>query len=140
MREGLRDELTKKAVIVTAGVVLAIALAIVVNVGGSSVFASLGKFDQYSVVFVTVATVTLAGIVGGCVSMLQRIQAAPSEGDALFNLAALTNGWRGIILSPLYGGIFASLLFVLFAAGILEGTVFPTINTPKLTWTGSAGT
>src|SRR5258705_10775626 len=63
--------------------------------------------------------------------MLQRIQAAPSEGDALFNLAALTNGWRGILLSPLYGGIFASLLFVLFAGGILNGSVFPTIVTPS---------
>ena len=62
--------------------------------------------------------------------MLQRIQSAPSEGDALFNLAALTNGWRGILLSPLYGGIFASLLFVLFAGGILNGSVFPTIVTP----------
>jgi hypothetical protein len=49
----------------------------------------------------------------------------------LFNLAALNNGWSGIILSPLYGGIFASLLFVLFAAGILHGSVFPTIHTPK---------
>jgi hypothetical protein len=62
--------------------------------------------------------------------MLQRIQSAPTEGDALFNLASLTNGWRGLSLSPLYGGIFASLLFVLFAAGVLEGSIFPKINTP----------
>jgi hypothetical protein len=61
--------------------------------------------------------------------MLQRIQSAPTEGDALFNLAGLTNGWRGVSLSPLYGAIFASLLFVLFAAGILEGSVFPKIET-----------
>ena len=42
----------------------------------------------------------------------------------------MTNGWRGILLSPIYGAIFASLLFVLFAAGILNGSVFPTIVTP----------
>ena len=63
--------------------------------------------------------------------MLQRIQSAPSEGDALFNLAALTNGWRGLSLSPLYGGIFASLLFILFAAGLLQGSAFPKIETSK---------
>jgi hypothetical protein len=127
-REGLRDDLTKKAVILTAAVVLLIALAIAFNLGGSLVFPGL---EQYSAVVVTVLTVTLAGIVGGCVSMLQRIQSAPSEGDALFNLASMTNGWRGILLSPLYGGIFASLLFVLFAGGILNGSVFPTIVTPS---------
>jgi hypothetical protein len=63
--------------------------------------------------------------------MLQRIQSAPSEGDALFNLASLSNGWSGLSLSPLYGGIFAALLFVLFAAGVLQGSVFPIIATPK---------
>jgi hypothetical protein len=41
----------------------------------------------------------------------------------------LTNSWRGIVLSPLYGAVFASLLFVLFAAGILQGPAFPKIET-----------
>ncbi|HBB96836.1 MAG TPA: hypothetical protein DC054_15770 [Blastocatellia bacterium] len=126
-REALRDDLTKKAVLLTGGVVVVIALAIAANITGT--FFISGVAD-YSSVVVTVLTVALAGIVGGCVSMLQRIQAAPTDGDALFNLAAMTNGWRGILLSPIYGAIFASLLFVLFAAGILNGSVFPTIVTP----------
>jgi len=127
MREGLRDDLTRRAVIVTAVVVVLIAFAIAFNVGGSWWLPSLA---EYLPVVVTVLTVTLAGIIGGCVSMLQRIQSAPTEGDALFNLAALTNGWRGILLAPVYGGIFACLLFVMFAGGILNGAVFPTIVTP----------
>jgi hypothetical protein len=141
VREKLRDRLTIRAVFATAIVVVAIGFAIALNVGASPLLGSfkaldeykpaLNAFDQYTVVLVTVLSVTLAGIVGGCVSMLQRIQSAPSEGDALFNLAALSNGWRGIILSPLYGGIFASILFVLFSAGILKGSVFPTISTPQ---------
>lgn len=131
VREGLRDDLTKKAVIATAAAVVLIMLAIALNVGAASQISWLTWLDQYSSVMVTLLTVTLAGIIGGCVSMLQRIQAAPSEGDALFNLAALTNGWRGILLSPIYGAIFASLLFVLFAGGILNGSVFPTIVTPS---------
>lgn len=131
VREALRDDLTKKAVLATAAAVALIMLAIALNVGAASQISWLNWLDQYSSVLVTLLTVTLAGIIGGCVSMLQRIQAAPTEGDALFNLAALTNGWRGILLSPIYGAIFASLLFVLFAGGILNGSVFPTIVTPS---------
>jgi len=127
VREKVRDQLTRRATIVTGFVVMAIAFAILLNVTASLFLKESGRVF---VVFVTILTVALAGIIGGCVSMLQRIQSAPSEGDALFNLASLNNGRIGIILSPLYGGIFASLLFVLFAAGILKGSVFPTIHTP----------
>jgi hypothetical protein len=130
VREGLRDQMTMRAVLITSGVVIVIGLAIAENVAGSFGKGLLAAINPYSVVLVTVLTVALAGIIGGCVSMLQRIQSAPGEGDALFNMAALTNGRWGIILSPLYGGIFASLLFVLFAAGVLQGSVFPKINTP----------
>lgn len=130
VREGLRDEMTRKAVLITGSVVGVIVILIAANIAGSFGKGLLGRTNPYSVVLVTVLTVALAGIIGGCVSMLQRIQSAPSEGDALFNMAALTNGKWGIILSPLYGGIFASLLFVLFAAGVLQGSIFPKINTP----------
>ena len=130
VREGLRDKMTLRAVLITTAVVLVIVLAIAANIAASFGWGPLSRTNPYSVVFVTVLTVALAGIIGGCVSMLQRIQSAPSEGDALFNMAALANGKWGIILSPLYGGIFASLLFVLFAAGVLQGSVFPKINTP----------
>lgn len=146
VRERLRDWLTNWAVIITLGAVVVIGILISVNVYLNISRSVAVKADdgislaEISVVFVTVLTVALAGIVGGCVSMLQRIQSAPSEGDALFNLAALHNGWKGIFLSPLYGGIFASLLFVLFAAGLLEGSAFPRINTPRRQWGPQAAT
>lgn len=35
------------------------------------------------------------------------------------------------MLAPVYGGIFAFILFVLFAGGVLNGVVFPSIVTPK---------
>lgn len=141
VREKLRDFLTIWGVIITGVVAFLIAFAIAVNVWGSDFppqsfdfLIRLKPYSEilkpYSVVLVTVLTVALSGVVGGCVSMLQRIQSAPSEGDALFNMAGLKNGWRAIILSPLYGGIFALLLFVLFAAGVLKGSVFPAIITP----------
>src|SRR2546430_3751481 len=84
VREALRDDLTKKAVLATAVAVVLIMLAIALNVGAASQITWLNWLDQYSSVLVTLLTVTLAGIIGGCVSMLQRIQAAPTEGDALF--------------------------------------------------------
>lgn len=124
-RERLRDELTKRAVRRTMLFVGTLVLLILINLGVVS-YLQLGNFTAG----LTVLTVALAGIMGGCVSMLQRIQSTPSEGDALFNLASLNNGWTGLSLSPLYGGIFATLLFVLFAAGLLKGSAFPEIHTP----------
>lgn len=134
MRESLREQLTDKAVKMTILILVIIVILVVISLGGLNYFLSGGGgfdaiFGLTGVFGLTVGSVALAGIVGGCVSMLQRIQSAPTEGDALFNLAALTNGWRGVSLSPLYGAIFASVLFVLFAAGILEGSVFPRIET-----------
>lgn len=130
MRENLREQLTTRAVTLTKWILALIVTLVLISFGGGLI---LKRFSQYEDVIgafgVTVGTVAFAGIVGGCVSMLQRIQSAPSEGDALFNLAALTNGWRGLSLSPLYGGIFASLLFILFAAGLLQGSAFPKIET-----------
>src|ERR1043165_9597905 len=132
MREGLREQLTKRAFWWTVGILVVIGVLALASLGGLKFFASdkFGQvFDATAVFGITIGSVACAGIVGGCVSMLQRIQSAPTEGDALFNLAALTNGWRGLSLSPLYGAIFATLMFILFAAGILRGSVFPKIET-----------
>ena len=132
MREGLREQLTKRAVRMTLIILGIIILLALISLGGVRIFSSdrfKTFFDVTGVFGITVGSVACAGVIGGCVSMLQRIQSAPTEGDALFNLAALTNGWIGLSLSPLYGAIFASLLFILFAAGILKGSVFPTIET-----------
>ena len=125
-RERLRDELTRRAVLLTLGGVGVLVVLMFVNLGIVKIFNV-----SNSTAGLTLITVALAGIMGGCVSMLQRIQSAPTEGDALFNLASLNNGWIGLSLSPLYGGIFASLLFVLFAAGLLRGSAFPEIHTPS---------
>ena len=131
VRERLRERLTLEALGITIFCVVVIVLLVWFDVGDASPLKNGAmKYDLSALFGVTVATVALAGTLGGCVSMLQRIQSAPSEGDALFNLASLTNGWVGLFLSPVYGGIFSSLLFVLFTAGILSGSVFPKITTP----------
>ena len=148
-RECYREELTTRAVRMTKWTLGTIVVLMFLSVSvGLSLKAlaqnehlTLRAFGELLGAFgPVVGSVAFAGIVGGCVSMLQRIQSAPSEGDALFNLAALTNGWRGLSLSPLYGGIFASLLFILFAGGILKGSMFPDIKTVDLSAATQAAT
>jgi hypothetical protein len=129
VREGVREQLMRKGVTWTLWAVVAIAVFITLNDLGGNAAAN-------SVLFrltrgLTVGVVVVAGCVGGLMSMLQRIQSAPSEGDALFHLASLTNGWRGIFLAPLTGAVFSAVLFVLFAGGVLKGTIFPDIYTPN---------
>ena len=129
VREGVREQLMRKGTKWTLWALAAIAVFITLNSIGSKV-----PHDSRLYIFtrgLTVGVVLAAGCVGGLMSMLQRIQSAPSEGDALFNLASLTNGWRSIFLAPLTGAVFSVLLFVLFAAGVLKGTVFPDIYTPS---------
>ena len=146
LREGLREQLTTRAVRMTKYILLIILVTIAISFGGSALlrnFTKNGEFvgaigDLLGAFGPMIGSVAFAGVIGGCISMLQRIQSAPSEGDALFNLAALTNGWRGLSLSPLYGGIFASVLFILFAAGLLKGAAFPTVDTSGSTSAVSA--
>ncbi len=125
-REGFRDELTRRARNTTF---IIIGITVILTAFEYLISQISHKYNIELNYGSVVVVVIFAGVIGGCVSMLQRIQSAPGEGDALYNLAALSHGWKGISLSPLYGGIFATLLFILFSAGILKGTIFPVITT-----------
>ena len=129
VREGVREQLMRKGTIWTLWALGIIGLFIFLNDLGSK--APHGDRMYIYTRGLTVGVVVAAGCVGGLMSMLQRILNAPNEGDALFNLASLTNGWRSIFLAPLTGAVFSVLLFVLFAGGVLKGTVFPDIYTPS---------
>jgi hypothetical protein len=126
LREGVRAELTRKGVRWTLSFVTFLAAFVIISTASAS-FPSLRILYALTRVS-TIGVVVVAGIVGGLVSMLQRIQATPSDGDVLYGLASLSNGWRGIFLAPLKGAIFSSLLFILFAGGILKGAIFPEIR------------
>lgn len=131
LREGLRDELTRRArkwTLIFLGIFTVLIISSQI-IGRASPRFSVLVDSTVAIVTSTVGVVIFSGIMGGCISMLQRIQSAPNEGDALYNLAALSHGWKGISLSPLYGAIFAMLLYVLFTAGILKGAVFPEVET-----------
>lgn len=70
-----------------------------------------------------VSYVFLAGLMGGFVSIQQRL---PSLG--LNELRELSNSWFSILLIPINGGVFALVLMILFLSGILEGVMFPQYN------------
>jgi len=89
------------------------------------------------------ALVILCGVLGGLISMLRRLQALPPGSTPLFDTIALNAGQLGIGLAPIYGGIFAMVLYLVFLSGILDtviastagNTVFPRFSdaTPKAT-------
>ncbi len=59
---------------------------------------------------------------------MQRI---PNDGDPLITVFELDSAGYYLWLSPLLGATFAIVLFLMFVAGILEGSIFPTFYSPS---------
>lgn len=74
-------------------------------------------------------TLALTGVLGGCISALSRLYSISWTGEMALTLDELGHTSRGIglnvVLSMLEGGIFAMLLYTIFASGMVEGTLFP---------------
>lgn len=86
----------------------------------------------------TLLVAVLAGVLGGFVSVQQRLQSA-TDVDPLFNRLQLSSGfWNIIIVAPIFGGIFAAVLYAIFAAGAVSGTAFPVIYAGQNPGLGSA--
>jgi hypothetical protein len=99
---------TKKLVLFTAASLAVIA---------ASVYAA----QEFSTRSFLVPLVFGAGLIGGFVSMQQRLPKV-SVGD----LKRLSESWFAILLVPINGGIFAIVLHVAFLGGIVQGALFPT--------------
>jgi hypothetical protein len=69
--------------------------------------------------------VTVVGAIGGLISVQQRFQSASKEGDPVYNLSVFAQGRKDIWPSIFSGGIFAAVLYLLVAAGLLSGELFP---------------
>lgn len=130
VREGLKDRLLKIVALLTIGfflfAILIIALTPLYNLKIGTGYGYPLNLDSG---LFTLCVVAFAGMTGAFVSMQQRIQTAPSQSDPLYNLSMLTHGWLGIFLSPLSGAIFALILYMFFAGGLLRGSIFPIIAT-----------
>ena len=65
------------------------------------------------------------GIIGGFVSVQQRIKKISEE-----ELELLSGSWCQVLLIPVYGGIFALVLYVAFLSRVVEGPLFPVFSIP----------
>ena len=66
------------------------------------------------------------GLVGGFVSIQQRLKRIP---DAELDL--LSRSWFQILLIPVYGGVFALVLYLAFLGDIVRGALFPQFYIPQ---------
>lgn len=65
------------------------------------------------------------GLIGGFVSIQQRVHKISD-----IELRHLSESWASILLIPIYGGIFAVIIHILFLAGIVTGSLFPAYSIP----------
>ena len=65
------------------------------------------------------------GLVGGFVSIQQRIKNIGEE-----ELELLSRSWFQILLIPVYGGIFALVLYLALLGGIVNSPIFPDFTVP----------
>lgn len=67
----------------------------------------------------------MCGIIGGFVSIQQRLKKVSDD-----ELTLLAKSWFQIVLIPIFGGIFALVLYVIFLSGIIDGHLFPNFSMP----------
>jgi len=73
------------------------------------------------------------GLVGGFVSIQQRIKNIGDE-----ELELLSRSWFQILLIPVYGGIFALVLYLALLGGIVNSPIFPHFSIPPFSIPPSA--
>jgi hypothetical protein len=100
----------------------------------ASVVAYVGSWTDLNLP--VLVAVIVPGIVGGLISTARRIQDAHFGNNADQDLSQLEQGNTSIYLSPFLGGIFAFLLFFLFAGGFLVGNLFPKVDMDSLLISG----
>ncbi|HEY1405899.1 MAG TPA: hypothetical protein VF857_04760 [Spirochaetota bacterium] len=115
---------------------------VVISMAGFSVFLSFtyGHYNQENSAGAITKIFTIpwiaftcffCGFIGGFVSIQQRIRKV-----AQHELDLLSSSWIQLILVPLFGGIFALILYILFLSKIVSGSLFPAFVIPP--GTGSA--
>lgn len=67
----------------------------------------------------------LCGVIGGFVSIQQRLRQVSDQ-----ELELLTDSWFQILLVPIFGGVFALVLYLILLSGIVSGHIFPEFYFP----------
>jgi uncharacterized integral membrane protein len=120
-REEMREKLSRQA----QGILMIILTCFAVLVLSTSAVKYLYGHDWHWVDIW--GLVFAAGATGGLVSMQRRLQALPSHGESLGDLVELSSG-MAIRFTPIIGGTFAVVLFLMFCSGMASGTLFPSFQ------------
>jgi hypothetical protein len=75
--------------------------------------------------FPLLALIFLAGGLGGTTNHYRRLQLIPDKDEKLQALASWPSIVIQAVVSPALGGIFAVVAYLIFAAGLLKGPLFP---------------
>jgi hypothetical protein len=115
-REQLRAAILKRI-----GVVVLIFIALV----GVCIYSLNHVTREPHPIAATLLVVMIMGALGGFVSLQQRIQTIPADGDPILSILQLQSGKFSLYLAPVSGGIFALVMFYMFQGNIISGTLFP---------------
>ena len=74
--------------------------------------------------------VLLAGAVGGTMSLIQRLLQLTDGDPLLLRMSARASFIQSAIIPPIAGAIFAALVFMLSASGLITGPTFPAFTKP----------
>jgi len=118
IREKVRDQITGKVARYMFFAIMLVVLSFYASFNASSA-------GRISIEMAMVMIVLFSGAVGGLVSMQQRYQSVPSEGDQIDSVSELAHGFLTTFTPLFSGAIFALILFFLISAGWLKGELFP---------------
>jgi hypothetical protein len=114
-RDGLSKWLT-----IWAAVLIVISLAVIgLLIFGKDSISSLKGLST------PIPVVAFAGALGGLISILQRLESSPADGEPIHKLAVFWHGSYALFVSPLTGIVFGVLIHLMFSGQVLEGRFFP---------------
>ena len=122
------EERTKRLLIISKRLLIFAALSLLAT---TVVFALTYIFQQRLMISWLVFE---CGIIGGFVSIQQRLKNISVE-----ELRLLSESWATILVVPIYGGIFALVLYILFLGGLIQGHLFPSFYIPAFASPPSTG-
>ena len=77
----------------------------------------------------TLLTVGMVGSMGGFVSVLQRLRQLGGSGDALTDYHEIQSvRYTTVFVAGVIGALFAGVLYLLFAGGLIQGQLFPKLG------------
>jgi hypothetical protein len=120
-KEQARSALTSRVILT---MLLGVGLISILYIG-REVFVSLHQGSDQFVPSEAIFVVLCAGLVGGFISVQQRLQ-QPTEVDPLYKWLELDASGESLLISPVIGMIFAMVLYAIFVGGFLKGDLFPT--------------